>query len=206
MLCYVRELFLTTFKHHISKLIFYFWKNNKLFFVYLFIVCDITSNAAWSQSGITIAGNPAGIAGSDLSSLSDPIGLYYDEANNYIVVTDNGNVRVMKFSLNNPPSAGTIVAGNNGNGCALNQFDNIISVAGDSYGQLYVTNTNCNLVVRYPPGSTSATFGTALGSVLQPEGLFVNQLTDDLYVASLAGNTVYKFASNSTVPVVAAGT
>jgi hypothetical protein len=189
-----------------SKLIFYFWKKNKLFFVYLFIVCGLSSQSTWSQSGITIAGNPAGTAGSDLLSLSDPIGFYYDETNYNIIVADNGNVRVMQFSLNNPPSSGTIVAGNNGNVCGLNSFPNVIGVSRDSYGQLYVSPASCGYILKFPPGSTSATNGVTLSGPYQPEGIFINPLTDDIYLADAAGNAVYKYAINSSSPVAVAGT
>jgi hypothetical protein len=189
-----------------SKLIFYFWKKNKLFFVYLFIVCGLSSQSTWSQSGITIAGNPAGTAGSDLLSLSDPIGFYYDETNYNIIVADNGNVRVMQFSLNNPPSSGTVIAGDGSYGCGLNQFQNLMGVSRDSYGQLYVASGSCGRILKFPPGSTSATNGVTLRGPYQPEGLFTNPLTDDLYVADAAGNAVYKFAINSSSPVAVAGT
>jgi hypothetical protein len=190
-----------------SKLISYVWKkNNKLFFIFLFIVCALSSQSAWLQSGITIAGNSAGTSGSDSLHLYGPIGLYYDETNNIIMVSDNGNYRVMQFSLSNPPSAGTVIAGNNGNGCGLNQFETTIELALDSYRQLYVSESSCNRVLKFPPNSISSTSGILIGSITNVQGLSLNPLTDDLYVASYSNNTVYRFARNSTSSVVVAGT
>ena len=100
-------------------------------------MCVLSSQSSWAQSATTIAGSSAGTAGSDLFSLNDPIGLYYDQPNNRIIVADRGNGRVIQFSLANPSSAGTISAGNNSGGCNLNQFYNTIGVVLDSYGQLY---------------------------------------------------------------------
>jgi hypothetical protein len=177
-----------------------------LLVVYLFIVCGLSSHSTWSQSGITIAGDPAGSSGSDNSHLNDPIALYYDETNNNIIVTDNGNHRVMQFSLNNPPSSGTVIAGDNGNGCGLSQFQQVTGVTRDSYGQLYVSVATCGHILKFPPGSTSATNGVIESGPYQPEGLFTNPLTDDLYVADYGGNAVYKFARNSSSPVAVAGT
>jgi hypothetical protein len=177
-----------------------------LFFVYLFIVCTLSSQSSWSLSGITVAGNSAGNAGSDLLHLYDPVGLYYDVTNNIIIVGDNGNARIMKFSLNNAPSAGTVIAGSNGAGCALNQFSNTVGVAFDSSGQLYVSDPACSRITKYPPSSSSSTSGTLIGSVNTVEGLFINQLTGDLYVVGSANNAVYKFPSGSMTSVVVAGT
>jgi hypothetical protein len=177
-----------------------------LFFVYLFIVCTLSSQSSWSLSGITIAGNSAGNVGSDLLHLNIPIGLYYDVTNNNIIVGDSGNYRVIKFSLNNPASSGTVIAGSNGVGCALNQFSNTIGVAFDSSGQLYVSDSSCNRIMKYPPSSSSSTSGTLIGSINTVEGLFLNQLTGDLYVAGNANDAVYKFPSGSMTPVVVAGT
>jgi hypothetical protein len=191
-----------------SKLIFYFWKKyNKLFFVYLIIVCALSPLSTWSQSGITIAGDPAGSSGSDFSHLNGPAELYYDETNNKITVADISNSRDIQFSLNNPPSAGTVIAGGNGGGCTLDQVYTAIGVAFDSYGQLYSSEPSCTgRILKFPPGSTSSTNGTLIDYINNAEQIFVNPLTDDLYVASLGDAAVYKFPRNSTVPVVVAGT
>ena len=173
-----------------------------LLFVYSFLACA----SSWAQSATTVAGSSAGTAGSDLSSLSSPIGLYYDQPNNRIIVADFGNIRVIQFSLVNQPSAGTILAGNNSVGCSLNQFGNTIGVVLDSYGQLYVSDSSCGRVVKLPPNSNSSTSEVLVSSINTVGGLAINPLTGDLYVASAGDNAVYRFAQNSTTGTVVAGT
>ena len=113
----------------------------------------------------TVAGNSAGTAGSDLFSLNAPIGFYYDQPNNRIIVADTGNQRVIQFSLANPSSGGTILAGNNGAGCNLNQFTGAVGVVVDSYGQLYVSDSACSQVLKFPPNSNSSTFGVLVSNI-----------------------------------------
>ncbi len=176
------------------------------FFAYLFTVCVLSSQSFWSQSAITIAGNASGNSGSGLSQLNNPIQMYYDQPNNNIIVGDRGNLRVMRFSLANPPSAGTVIAGGNGGGCGFNQFWTVVGIAVDSYHQLYIGDVACGQILKFPPNSNSSTNGVLVSYLIEPEGMFVNQLTDDLYVAVWASNSVVKFSKNSTSGVVVAGT
>lgn len=182
-----------------------FWNTNELFFVCLFIVCVLSSQSSWSQSATTIAGDSTGISGSDMSHLNDPIGLYYDQANNLVIVGDNGNYRVMKFSLANPPSAGIVIAGGNGAGCTVNMFMNTDGVGLDSSGHLYVSDAGCNQMLQFPSNSNSATSGVFISSIGSPEGLSINLLTNDLYVTGTSTANVYKFTSGSAPGIVAAG-
>ncbi|CAF1064143.1 unnamed protein product [Adineta steineri] len=168
-------------------------------------VCHLSSQSTWSQTATTIFGSQAGTSGSTLLLLNSPNGMYYDQPNNRLVVADQGNQRILQFSLNNPPSVATVIAGSNGQGCNMNQFNNPAGVGRDSSGQLYVADYNCNQIVRFPSDSNSATSGTLLASVDTPTVISVNQLTNDIYVLSNTGSVVYKFVGGSGPPVVAAG-
>ncbi|CAF1086051.1 unnamed protein product [Adineta steineri] len=168
-------------------------------------LCTLSSQSTWSQTATTIFGSQAGTSGSSLSLLSQPIGMYYDESNNMLIVSDYGNQRILQFSINYPPSVATIIAGGNGDGCNMNQFTVTIGVALDSSRQLYVGDSDCNRVIRFPANSNSTTSGTVVGSVAEPANLFINQLTGDIYVVSYGDNAIYKFVGGSGSPVVAAG-
>ncbi|CAF1249200.1 unnamed protein product [Adineta steineri] len=131
--------------------------------------------------------------------------MYYDQPNNRLIVADQGNYRILQFSLNNTPSVATVVAGNNGQGCNMNQFSAPYGVGVDSTGQLYVADHGCNQVVRFPSNSNSTTSGTLLSSVAYTALLSINPLTNDIYVASSYESAVYKFVGGSESPVYAAG-
>ncbi|CAF1107230.1 unnamed protein product, partial [Adineta steineri] len=74
-------------------------------------VCTVSSQSSWSQTATTVFGSPTGASGSTLSLLNTPIGMYYDEPNNTLIVTEYGNKRILQISLNNSPSVGTVIAG-----------------------------------------------------------------------------------------------
>ncbi|CAF1210210.1 unnamed protein product [Adineta steineri] len=127
-------------------------------------ICVLSSQSTWSHSAITLAGNSAGISGSDGSHLNTPIPFYYDQPNNLIIVGDNGNSRVIQFHLNNPSSNGTVIAGGNGYSCtSLNQFHNTVGIALDSSRHLYVSDSGCSRILMFPPNSNSSTFGHIFG-------------------------------------------
>ncbi|CAF1340167.1 unnamed protein product [Adineta steineri] len=168
-------------------------------------ICTLSSQSSWSQTATTIFGSQAGTGGSTLSLLSTPIGMYYDQPNNRLIVADFGNQRIIQFSLNNPPSVATVIAGSNGQGCNLNQFTTGVGVTLDSSGQLYVSDASCNRITRFPSGSNSTTTATLIGSVNSAEQISINTLTNDIYVVGLANYAIYKFVGGSGSPVVAAG-
>ncbi len=181
-------------------------KRNELFFICLFTACVLNNQSSWSQTGNTIAGNSSGASGSSLLQLNNPIPIYYDQPNNAIIVGDSGNQRVIEFSLASLSSGGTVIAGGNGVGCNTNQFDNTAGVALDSSRQLYVADSGCHRILKFPSNSDSTTVGVIIAALNTPEGIFIDPLTDDLYVAIYSDNSVVKFANGSTTPVVVAGT
>ncbi|CAF4045270.1 unnamed protein product [Adineta steineri] len=168
-------------------------------------VCTVSSQSSWSQTATTVFGSPTGASGSTLSLLNTPIGMYYDEPNNTLIVTEYGNKRILQISLNNSPSVGTVIAGGNGAGCNMNQFTTNIGVGLDSSGQLYVSDAGCNRVIRFPSNSTPTTSGTLFGNISDSQDLCINPSTGDLYVVSYVNNAVYKFVNGNGPPVVAAG-
>ncbi|CAF1172860.1 unnamed protein product [Adineta steineri] len=170
-------------------------------------VCSVSSQSSWSQTATTIFGSQAGTSGSSLTLLSQPIGMYYDRFNNILTVADSGNQRILRFSLDNRPSVATVIAGSNGQGCNMNQFSLPNGIGVDSFNQLYVSDYNCGQVVIFPSNSDSTTFGTLLGSVTLATLISISQsaINDNIYVASLNDNAVYKFVGGNGPAVLVAG-
>ncbi|CAF4187301.1 unnamed protein product, partial [Adineta steineri] len=167
--------------------------------------CPVSSQSAWSQTATTIFGSQAGTSGSTLSLLSGPTGMYYDGSNNLITIADLGNQRVLQFSLNNPPSATTVIAGGNGYGCNMNQFRSVDGISVDNSGQFYIGDYDCGRFVRFPSNSNSATNGTLLSSSNAIGEVFVNPLTNDVYFAGAVNNAIYMFVGGSGSQVTVAG-
>ncbi|MBS1685416.1 MAG: T9SS type A sorting domain-containing protein [Bacteroidetes bacterium] len=148
-------------------------------------------NSGADTNGVIVAGGYS--AGSSLSLLNQPTGVFIDRGGN-LFVSDYNNNRIIKFpqgSLVN--TAGTIVAGGNGAGTALNQFIGVSDVWLDSAGYIYGSDIGNSRILRFPPGSTSATMGEVvaggdgMGSGQTKMFLFDTQLCTDnsghVYVA-----------------------
>ncbi len=176
-----------------------------MFFICFFTACVQHNQSCWSQSANTVAGSSSGNFGSSLSQLNDPIPMYYNKPNKVIIVGDSSNHRVLKFSLDNPSSDGTVIAGGNGPGCKSNQFYNTVGVALDSSRQLYVTDPACRRLLKFSPNSNSTTFGVVISHLNAPQGIFIDPLTDDLYVAVFGDNLIVKFPNGSDTSVIVAG-
>lgn len=176
-----------------------------MFFICLFTACVLHSQSSWLQTGITVAGNSSGGFGSSLSLLKDPVPIYYDQPNNVIIVGDRANNRVIQFSVTNPGSSGTVIAGGNGGGCTSTQFQNPVGIALDSTRQLYVSDSACNQIMKFPSNSNSMTSGVVILNISSPQGIFIDPSTNDLYISGYGDNSVVKIASGSTTLVVVAG-
>lgn len=79
------------------------------------------------------------------------MGVYFDYLNtNSLYVADVLNHRVMRFPANSTNATyGTIVAGGNGPGNALNQLNRPTSVFVDSNGILYITDQSESKSIKY---------------------------------------------------------
>lgn len=159
----------------------------------------------WSINYTILIGNPAGSSGTTLSELSSPTGMFYDQSRKEIIIGDRNNHRIIKFSLDNLPVNGTIIAGGNNAGCSNNQFLRIESVALDSSRQLYVADIDCKRVMKFPVNSNSASNGQIIASMNQPQAITIDRRTDDVYVADSGDRLVMKFSSSNLTGVVVAG-
>ncbi len=164
----------------------------------------------------TVVAGVTGSSGPGTDRLNSPIGVHVDK-NGYIFVADMSNQRILKF----PPNAtsgtsGTVVAGDNNAGLALNQFTRARYVFVDGYGNIYVVDDNVpSLNVRilmFPPNSTKATMGKVIasGSSLgfAGGGLFVSD-SGHVFYGDWSNNRIIKnsaIAPKDTLTATQAGT
>lgn len=120
-------------------------------------------------------------------------------------MADRANYRVIKFSLDNPSADGIILAGENGDGCSLNQFVMIVGLVLNSVRQLYVIDSSCQRLVKFPANSNSTVYGELIAAMNMPTGITIDRQTDDIYVADTSNTFVKKFINGSTVGVIVAG-
>ncbi|CAF1429254.1 unnamed protein product [Rotaria magnacalcarata] len=106
--------------------------------------------------GTTIAGQSSGVAGASSTTLTMPVAIVLDSANN-MYFTDRGNHRVMYWA--NGASSGTTIAGTTGvSGSANNQFympSDLTRIA--SSNTLYIADTFNNRIMQYLSGASSGT-------------------------------------------------
>ena len=115
--------------------------------------------------------------------------------------------KTVMASVVNKPLANTVtVAGGNGAGASLNQFNSPSSVFVDDVGYVYIADRSNFRVMRFSPGSTSATDGVIIAggngpgkalNQLQPNAICIDA-DGNLYVADDANSRVLKFPPNSS--------
>ncbi len=115
-----------------------------------------------------------------------------------------------------PLQNATTVAGGNGSGASLRQFNNPSSLFVDATSYLYVADRSNYRIMKFPPGSTSATDGIVVAggngpgkslNQFQPNAIFVDA-DGILYVADDGNSRVLRFPPNSnstTIGSIAAG-
>ncbi len=154
--------------------------------------------------------------GTFANELTNPTDVVVDR-NGYIYVSDLSNNRIQRF----PPgsSLGTnavTVAGGNGAGSATNQITpNALCI--DNSGNIYVADAVNNRVLKFPSGSSSATYGTIVAGG-NGQGSAANQLNavsdvcldraGNLYVVDQSNNRIQMFppgSSSSTNGITVAG-
>ena len=160
--------------------------------------------ATWNLTGITVAGNSNGTAGSDLASLRVPVSIFID--NNFaLFVTDRDNNRIVKYNSNS--NVGVVVAGNltAGNGAA--QLNSPKGVAVDQMGAVIVADSGNFRIQRFLPGSmiaTTETFNSSSSLLGQTRDLHID-VNNNIYVTDSDFSRVIKFLPNNGVGVVLAG-
>jgi sugar lactone lactonase YvrE len=160
-------------------------------------------NSTSATSGTIIAGGNGQGAGSNQLEYPDDIAVDKD-GYLYVISTD----RIKKFPpTSTSATAGTVVAGGNGEGDALNQFKVPSGIFVDADNNLFVCDSQNFRILKFPPNSTSATSGTivaggnGMGGASNQFFVPVDIITDgvgNLYVTDDVNNRVQQFPPNST--------
>ncbi|MFM8303369.1 MAG: NHL repeat-containing protein, partial [Actinomycetota bacterium] len=170
--------------------------------------------APGATSGVTVVGgNDCGPAANQLCY---PSGVAFDGSGN-LFVADTGNLRVQRFAPAGAAFAtsGTTVAGGNGWGTNDNQFKAPWSVALDSVGNLYVSDSNNQRVQKFGWDSFNLTFsvggltimggngaGSGANQLSYPRGLAIDSF-GSVYVADESNGRIQRRTGDGTVTTVA---
>ncbi|MFD2572722.1 T9SS type A sorting domain-containing protein [Spirosoma soli] len=162
-------------------------------------------NSSSGTAGTVVAGGND--YGSEFNQLAYPTGVFVDTLG-AIYVADRDNHRIMKFPSNSSKNtAGTIVAGYNGQGPGLNQLDTPSGVFVDKFGAIYVADLNNHRIMKFPSGSSRATSGIIVAGFTKspgtgqvylhyPTSVFVDD-SKAVYVADSYNNRIIKFPPGS---------
>ena len=126
--------------------------------------------------------------------------LFIDSTGNVYVATTSNNHSILMYAPGS--STGVIVAGGNGAGSALNQFNKPQGVYVDNARNIYVADYLNNRVMKFPAGSTSFTNGVVVASITAPYSVFVDK-NGSIYAGTNNGNArVFRYPANSTSTTV----
>jgi len=164
------------------------------------------------KTGITVAGNSNGTAGSGPGELAYPAGVFVDSLGN-IYVADQNNNRVQKYAPG--ATSGITVAGGNGSGPFSNQITAPTGIFVDKANNIYITDGADNRVQKWIPGATTGITvagtdgyllnkGSASNQLNGPWGIFVDP-NGNIYIADAGNNRVQKWAPNAIRGVTVAG-
>jgi hypothetical protein len=161
----------------------------------------------WNVNGVTYAGT--GTAGAALNQLNFPFGIFIN-SNDTLYINDGSNTRVISYLTN--AATGTVVAGANGNGAALNQLgSNMRFNYVDTNGSIYIVDVTNIRVVRWASGSSTGVVvagntgaGAGLNQLNSPYGIWVDS-SSNVFVSEYANHRVTKWAPGSSSGVVVAG-
>lgn len=165
----------------------------------------IPTCATWNQTGITVAGNANGTAGSDLSSLDFPVSIFVDN-NNTLYVCDRDNNRIIKYYAN--AASGIVVAGNLTAGSSSSQLNSPKGVAVDQFGAVIVADSANYRIQSFPVGSTVGTtlaINSSTNRLGHTRDLHVD-LNNNIYVTDSDYNQIIRYAPFSSIGVVLAPT
>jgi sugar lactone lactonase YvrE len=155
-----------------------------------------------STYGTVIAG--LNVTGNDSFSLHAPFGIFLDENNSYIYISDTYNYRIQRFSLlGGSPNNGTTVAGGNGQGSSNKQLNLPYGVyISKKTKAIYIADTYNNRIQRWNQGDQSGVTiagdpngnaGSNATMLNGPYGIALNDEETFLYVADTNNNRIQRF-------------
>jgi sugar lactone lactonase YvrE len=155
-------------------------------------------NARWSPNGITVAG---GGQGNGLKQLYCPWGIYIDEDDQTIYITDTNNARVVEWKYGS--ASGQVVAGGNGQGNRADQLNDPTDVIVDKKSDsLIISDTGNRRVVRWP--RRNGTTGQTIISDVICSGLAMDN-DGYLYIPDFSKHEVRRWRIGDTSGTLVAG-
>ena len=159
----------------------------------------LSSRAAWSEKGVTVAGQANGTPGSSLSHLNSIHSIPITR-NDVLYISDRSNHRIVVVHLNSTKNPFVI---GSGPGAGINQLK-IPHGIYTTDTSLYVIDLGNQRVQKLSLNDSSLTLVTHLSGLNSPYYLFVDK-DDDTYLSDTKNHQVLLFRSGSTVPVRVAG-
>jgi sugar lactone lactonase YvrE len=163
--------------------------------------CDNHRIVEWkcgAMKGQVVAGGNG--KGNRMDQLNEPRDVIVDKKTNFLIITDTGNKRVVRWSRQNDPNPQII-------------FSNIdcSSVTMNNNGDLYVSDWKKNEVRQWKIGETNGTLvaggngkGNHLNQFNHPTYIFVDQ-DDSVYVSDWNNHRVMKWIKGAKEGIVVAG-
>ncbi|CAF1355846.1 unnamed protein product, partial [Adineta steineri] len=149
-----------------------------------------------------------GTEGETIISNSNCRGLTIDE-NGSLYVADDEKHEVRRYGIGD--TKGTVVAGGNGSGNLVNQFDRPSRVFVDRDHSVYVSHWGNHRVMKWEEGATQGIVvaggrgpGDSLEQLLCPNGVVVDQL-GTVYVADQCNNRIMRWPKGARKGSVIAG-
>jgi sugar lactone lactonase YvrE len=148
---------------------------------------EIPPNAAWQQNGLTLAGGNR--EGNGINQLVNPWGLYVDDDQETIYVTDKWNHRIAEWKWGT--TSGQVVAGGNRVGSGAHQLSNPTDVIVDKErDSLIICDMGNKRVVRWP--RRNGTSGETIISKISCTGLTMDE-NGSLYVTDVGKDEVRRY-------------
>ncbi|CAF1479472.1 unnamed protein product [Adineta ricciae] len=141
-----------------------------------------------------------GRAGNAANMLRYPYGLFLDENNSYLYVTDSGNARIQRFNLSNG-TIGTTVAGGYGIGLNSSQLYNPYDVCVSKSGDIYIADKSNHRIQLWKVGATTGITiigmtgitGTNATLLYGPSNVLLSANESFLYVSDNDNNRVQRY-------------
>ena len=161
----------------------------------------------WNATGTIVAGgNGTGTALNQFAT--GPLGVSVDVTGN-VYVADNNNHRVVKWQPG--ATTGIVVAGGNGAGSGLNQFNAPYGVYADADSNVYVVDRNNHRIIKWAPGAAAGVVvaggngaGSGANQINNPRGVFVDE-ANNVYITDFNNNRIQKWAPGATAGTTVAG-
>jgi sugar lactone lactonase YvrE len=166
----------------------------------LFSLKNLQDNTKWKQFGLTIAGGNR--EGNQLNQLASPLGIYVNDNNQTIYISDYDNHRIVQWKIG-AQTGQFVVAGGNGKGNRIDQLNNPTDLVFDQKNDsLIICDQGNRRIVRWP--RRKRTNQQIIISNIDGWGLAMDN-NGDLYVSDYMKNEVKRWREGETNGTIVAG-